>query len=662
MIAVRAFLLAGALASLPMLATPMTAQAPAAPASPPASAAPAIEAFAQLPFLTAPQLSPDGTRIAARVAAQGRELVGIWTLSAPRDATPQMIEVPNLESFAWAGNQRLLIANLSIEFMFTNIAVMLGPARRFVVHDLGTGKSEPLESTPGLLQELIFVDPSGRYVLLSKLERREQTPSVHRIDLATRESVLVQPPVRGVWNWFADGNGAVRAGIDYGERRTRIYYRANPTDPLVRLETRQDLLEDSIVESIRFVSNSGRGILGTNAVSGRFAVYEYDFATATRGAALFEHPEVDVTSVIVGSDGSVDGFTYDDDRPRVRWINPAMARVQARLDAALPGKSNIVLDRSADGNRLLVFSWAADDPGTFYVYDQAARRLEIFASPYDQLQGHAFAPVRPVTYRSRDGQNIHAYLTLPPGRPERGLPLVVLPHGGPFVRDRWVFDPQVQFLVSRGYAVLQPNFRGSTGYGRDFVERGYGQLGTGMINDIDDGADWLVQEGLVDRSRICIMGSSYGGYAAVWAAMRSPQRYRCAISWAGPSDLASMMRHDTRFMFAQRYVRERRRQLRGDEQVSLNEVSPLRHPERLQVPVLIGHGQNDVIVPVRQSNDLIRALRRRGANLESVIYPKSAHDFTDASEAVDFLRRVEAFLARHNPAQPAPAAGATATD
>jgi len=633
-----------------LVAAQSPAQPPAPSGSAPSAAPPPVEAFAQIPFLSTPLLSPDGTRVAARLAIEGREFVGIWTLGAPRDEPPRMIQVSNLESFWWAGDQRLLVADLSMRILFSNAAMLMGPARQVWIHDLREGGAKPLERAPGLLQDIIFVDPGGRYVLLSRLDRGEDTPAVHRIDLASGESVLVQPPVRGVWSWFADSSGVVRAGIDYGERRTRIYYRATPTSQLARLETRQDLLEDSVVELVRLTSDSGRGILGTNAVTGRFAVYEYDFATATRGAALFEHPEVDVTTPLFAPDGTVDGFTFEDDRPQVRWINPAMARVQARVDAALPGKSNIVVNRSADGNRMLIFSSAADDPGTYLVYDQAARRLEIFASPYDQLQGYRFAPVRPISYRSRDGLTIRGYLTLPPGRAERELPLVALPHGGPFLRDRWVFDPEVQFLASRGYAVLQTNFRGSTGFGRDFVERGYGQLGTGMIDDIDAGADSLVQQGIVDPARICIMGSSYGGYAAIWAAMRSPERYRCAISWAGPTDLPAMMRFDMRFLFAQRYVRERRRQLRGDEEADLSDVSPRRHPERLRVPVLIAHGRNDARVPVRQSEDFIRALTRRRANVESVIYPKAGHNFTDASESVDFLRRVEAFLARHNPA------------
>ena len=199
-----------------------------------------------------------------------------------------------------------------------------------------------------------------------------------------------------------------------------------------------------------------------------------------------------------------------------------MQRLQRQIDRTFAGKTNVIVNSSRDGNRVLIYSSAADDPGTYYVFDRAARRMETFASPYAELIDHRFAPTRPISYQSRDGLTIRGYLTLPPGRPERDLPLIVMPHGGPFLRDSWSFDPRVQFLASRGYAVLQPNFRGSTGYGRDFVERGYGQLGAGMIDDIDDGVEWAIREGIADRARVCIMGSSYGGYAAIWARDAQP--------------------------------------------------------------------------------------------------------------------------------------------
>jgi len=484
---------------------------------------------------------------------------------------------------------------------------------------------------------------------------------VLRIDLDTGASVEVQPARRGVSSWFADAEGVVRVGVDYGERRTRIYYRPDAQSPLGLVETRRNLADDSVIDAVRFVTNTSRGIIVTNAETGRFGVYDYDFSTDTRGATLFAHPEVDVTRAIYGRNGALDGVVYDDDQPRVRWLNPEMERLQGRIDRTFPDHTNLVVNLSRDGNRVLIFSTAANDPGTYYVFDQAARRMEIFASPYAVLVGREFAQVRPVTYQSRDGLTIRAYLTLPPGGAERGLPLVVLPHGGPFLRDSWAFNPEVQFLASRGYAVLQPNYRGSTGYGRAFVERGYGQFGNGMINDIDDGADWLVREGVADPRRICVMGSSYGGYAAIWAAMRSPERYRCAISFAGPTDLRAMLQHDTRFFLARRYARELRLRLQGEERADLNAISPVRHPEMLRVPLLIAHGERDVVVPVDQSRRMLRAVERaRLLNVESVFYPKSGHGFTDVTESADYMRRVEAFLARHNPADPAPAAAASA--
>jgi dipeptidyl aminopeptidase/acylaminoacyl peptidase len=645
----------------PAAAAPMPPAAPA-PAGPATASAPApagpisIEDFSLLPFLSDALLSPDGRRIAGRVSGEGAEAIRIWTLNETRDEHPVEIAAGGNESFLWASDTRLLIT-VNVQFLLA-IGGTVIPLRlqRVQSYDLESRVMTSLGPGAGFLQEVIFVDPAGRYILLSSQERLDRSPNVLRIDLATGASVEVQQAQRGVSSWFADGAGVVRVGVDYGERRTRIYYRAEARAPLTLVETRRNLTDDSVIDAVRFITNTSRGIIVTNAETGRFAIYDYDFATDTRGAALFSHPEVDVIRGIFARDGSLDGVAYEDDQPRIRWLNPERQRLQARIDRTFPGHTNVIVNASRDGNRVLIFSTAADDPGTYYVFDQAAHRMEIFGSPHAELVGRTFAQVRPVTYQSRGGTVIRGYLTLPPGRPERGLPLIVLPHGGPFVRDSWTFNPEVQFLASRGYAVLQPNFRGSTGYGRAFVERGYGQYGAGMIDDMDDGADWLAREGIADPRRICIMGSSYGGYAAIWAAMRSPTRYRCAISYAGPTDLRGMIRHNSRFFLARRYARELRQRLEGEERADLNAISPQRHPEMLRVPLLLAHGENDQIVPVDQSRRLVRALERAGTqNVETIFYPKSGHGFTDATESADWMRRVETFLARHNPADAAPA-------
>jgi dipeptidyl aminopeptidase/acylaminoacyl peptidase len=634
---------------------------PAAAADPPSSASPAagaalpIEHFAQLPFVRSPLLSPDGRRIAALIVNEAEERIAVF---APADGgwrIEHSLAAANAPSFQWAGNDRLLIDVDSVTIVAAGPVWLPLPTRRVAGYDLATRTVRTLGTNRGLLDQVIFVDHDGRYALLAGGPVLGRTPHVQRVDLGTFQADVVQPSRPGIWSWFADSGGIVRAGADYGQRRTRIYYRAAAGAPLRLIEDRRHSRDDSVVDSIHFAGNSERGILITNADTGRFAIYHYDFATDARGEAIFEHAQVDVGSALIDRDGNVDGIFYEDDRPRVRWLNPEMAQVQATIDRAFPGKTNMIRSRSRDGNRMLVFSSAADDPGTYYVFDRAARRMELFASPFDGLHEVRFAAVRAVSYRSRDGQAIHGYLTLPPGRTERGLPLVVLPHGGPFARDSWVFDQDVQFLASRGYAVLQPNFRGSTGYGRDFVERGYGQYGGGMIDDIEDGVDWLAGEGTIDRTRVCIMGISYGGYAAIWSAIRSPERYRCTISLAGPSDLKSMRRHWVGGFAPGRYVRAVRDILQGEERIDLDTISPLRQAERLTVPALIGHGETDIVVPPDQSRRLVTALNRRRANVESVFYPKAGHGFTTEEERSDWLRRVEAFLARHNPAEPRPA-------
>lgn len=526
------------------------------------------------------------------------------------------------------------------------------PVLRVVAYDVTTQQAVGLGEGNGLGDDIVMVDPEGRYVLLETQPSLIEPPAVHRIDLATGVSSVVQPSRRGVWTWFADRDGVVRAGIANGERRTNIYYRAAPGAELREIEDSRIDRDDNVVETIRFVPGSDRAVILTNAVTGRFAAYQYDFAAGRLGDALFEHPAADVAALVAGPDGTVEGVAYEDDRPRTHWLDPEMARIQQSIDRIFAGKTNAIVNRSRDGNRMLVFSAAADDPGTYYVYDRQARSMERFASAFEGLQGGRLAAVRPISYQSRDGLRIEGYLTLPPGRPERSLPLIVLPHDGPFARAGWRFDPDVQFLASRGYAVLQPNFRGSTGYGRDFVVRGQGQLDRGAIDDIEDGIDWAARQGIADPGRVCIMGSAFGGYAAIAAAVRAPQRYRCAVAWAGSNGLESILTFNMPGR-PLRYVRAFR------DQTMLHRVADAppaaRQAQRLRVPLLVGEGASRDAAAAAESRRLLAALRRSEAPIEAASYARAGEAFVDTQERADWLRRLEAFLVRYNPPQ-APAA------
>lgn len=310
---------------------------------------------------------------------------------------------------------------------------------------------------------------------------------------------------------------------------------------------------------------------------------------------------------------------------------------------------NRIVSRDASDRMMVISSASASDPGNFYVFDRTKAELRQFARPFADLDGATLAPVKPVRYAARDGLSIPAYLTLPAGRDPKALPLIVMPHGGPFLRDKGDYDPWVQFLANRGYAVLQPNYRGSTGYGKAYVDAATGEWGRKMQDDLDDGVHWLAAQGMIDPKRVCIMGGSYGGYAAMWAAVRNPDVYRCAISFAGISDVNAMLRYDKNLFAASRYDRDRRGRIRTKDQ-DMDAVSALQHAAEIKVPLLIAHGKKDQRVPFSQSTRLHEALDKAGKPNDFVLYPEEGHGFSKEEDSVDFLKRVDAFLAKYNPA------------
>lgn len=619
------------------------ADAPAPPRIP-------IEAFAQLPFLDAPVISPDGAHVAARSLATGK--AGLFIFD-PADAARDPRFIPTGDNkvldLNWAGPHRVLVT-LGSKAKYDGMEL---PTARLFSIDTVTGAVTRLDrNSHGLFGgEILYTDPAGAWLLVSSQDDVFSTPSVKRVDLSTGVATTVEKAREDVWSWYADGTGVVRAGIAYDGDRWKIWYRATPTEPLRAIKGKVGKDDSGSVDSLRFLVGDSNGLIVTNGRTGRFAAYHYDFKTGTVGDAIYENPDVDISSVLIDPlTGVVSGIKYEDDRRRVAWLEPKMRAIQARIDRLLPGAENSVVSQSDDAKRLLVWSGGAADPGTYYLFDLTTGRMTSFAKPYETLDGVQLAPVVPVSYAARDGLTIPAYLTMPLHRGDKGSPLIVMPHGGPFARDDWEYDPFVQFLANRGYVVLQPEFRGSTGYGKAFVEKGYGQWGRKMQDDVDDGVDWLVKSGKVDTKRVCIMGASYGGYAALWGAIRNPEKYRCAISFAGVTDIDAILRYDRRSFSAPRYFRQWRTKIAGEDKIDLDTVSPVAQATRLTIPVLIAQGEKDTNVPPRQAHAMVDALTKRHADVESVFYKEAEHGFTRPEDMADYLRRVEAFLTKHNPA------------
>ena len=626
------------------------AAVPAAAADVPPPPLP-IEALAQVPFISDPELSPDGKRLAARINAAGKEVIAIYEVDAARDVQPKIVSrASSVRWFGWAGNDRLLIGNTLMSI------VLMGLPLRFTgltSYDVKTEKSLELKAGGGFTgDDVVFTDPDGRYVLLSAQKDWDDSPSVWRVDLATGAATEIQRKKSDIWRWFVDDGGSVRGGISYSANGWTIYRRDASSGELKRAATgKVSPKSESAIDSIGLMEGGDAGFIVTNERTGRFGVYRYDLRAQAIGEPIFEHPEADVTKPRLSADGrTVEGVYYEDDLPRVAWLSPELKQLQGQIDRTFAGKVNRILNLSRDHNRVMIWSGGPDDPGLYYIFDRKAKRMNAFAAAYDELVERRLSPVKPVRYAARDGLPIRAYLTLPAGRDAKRLPLILMPHGGPFARSSYEFDPLVQLLASRGYAVFQPNFRGSTGFGRDFVEKGYGEWGLKMQDDLDDGVAWLAGQGLIDPKRVCIVGSSYGGYAALWGAIRNPELYRCAASMAGVTDIRAMLKYDGRVLVASRYSKLWRRRVEGEEKRDLASVSPLQQAARLNVPVFVAHGERDSNVPADQSRQLVKALKARGASVQAAFYPGAGHGFDRTEDAADYMKRLEAFLEVHNPA------------
>jgi dipeptidyl aminopeptidase/acylaminoacyl peptidase len=343
------------------------------------------------------------------------------------------------------------------------------------------------------------------------------------------------------------------------------------------------------------------------------------------------------------------GVAYDADKPGVAWFDEDWARVAASLDKLRPNHIN-VLQRS-EGSRALVYSYSDTDPGSYSLLDLDRRRLEPLVEVRAAIKPDTMPTRQPVRYAARDGLEIPGWLTLPKGVAPKNLPLVVLVHGGPWVHGSgWGWQAEAAFLASRGYAVLEPEFRGSTGWGRKHLQASFKQWGRAMQDDLDDGADWLARQGTVDPKRACIMGASYGGYAVMMGLARDPGRWRCGINIVGVTDINLMYDVAWSDFSDSSFIKYSAKEMMGDQiadAVQLKATSPLEQAGRITAPVLMAYGADDVRVPLVHGEKMRDALRTRNVPVEWVVYSQEGHGFLLEANRFDLYRRVEAFLARH---------------
>ncbi len=508
----------------------------------------------------------------------------------------------------------------------------------------------------------LFRPAQGGDIIVASNERNEKYPDLFRLDTKTGVKTLLTESRPGdVREWVLDRNYVPRAALTVADKFTSdkdklkeaFWYRESATAPWRKVVEYHPFTEpDKQIEPVAF-DYEGRLIVTARGSEDREALYLYDPATNKLGERLIAHKDYDVEQGLIFDYNTkkLVGVRLEAERPQQIWFDKDWATWSKMLDQALPGRFNRI-SRTTDGKRLLVYSFSDKDPGKYYVFDVEKRQLVEILSVRPWIKPEQMAERRFIRYPARDGLSIPAYLTLPPSKPAKDLPLVVLVHGGPFLRgETWHFDEEAQFLASRGYAVLQPDFRGSMGYGWKHYSSGLKQWGLAMQDDLNDGVDALVKQGIVSKERVCIAGASYGGYAVMMGLVRDPQVWKCGINWVGVTDLALLT--DATWSDTNQYwdaAGEWYKFAVGDsgaDRARFEQTSPLRNAAKITRPVLMAYGADDQRVPIEHGERMKAALERNNVQVEYVLYEKEGHGFMLESNNVDFWKRVEAFLAKN---------------
>jgi dipeptidyl aminopeptidase/acylaminoacyl peptidase len=496
-----------------------------------------------------------------------------------------------------------------------------------------------VDSTNQVLVSRLYVPEEGK--MNTNIVRNKKGWGVDRIDATTLKGDSVEPPKEAA-SYMTDGLGHVRIMALTDSRNSgmltgnvRYFYRTQNSRDWKDLYSGNDqeftpVSVDSSIDSLYVLKKK----------DGRDALYTVKLDGSQATALVAENPRVDISDVIRFGEGQkVIGYA-DSDQNR-SYFDPEFSALAASLSKALP-KSPIIqfIDASRDGNKLLVFAGSDSDPGRYYVFDRAHKALTPAMIARPELEGRALASVRSVTVTAPDGTAIPAYLTLPPGKEAKNLPAVVLPHGGPSDRDVWGFDWLPQFLAARGYAVLQPQYRGSAGFGDAWLNKNGFQSWRTSIGDVTASAKWLAAQGIADANKLAILGWSYGGYAALQSAVTEPSLYKAAIAIAPVTDL-QMAEDESRNFTNYELVRK---EIGSGPHVI--EGSPLRHAAAISVPVLLVHGTMDDTVRIAESEKMDAALHSAGKQSELLTFAGLDHQLKDSDARTQMLTKIGELLER----------------
>jgi dipeptidyl aminopeptidase/acylaminoacyl peptidase len=639
MIAMRTIartVLAAAIAVAGLAAAPAQTPPPAAPAQIP------LRDFFRNPEKTLFTLSADGQWIAYLAPYQSRLNVFVRPAAGGEAVRVTSETARDITGYFWKGSDTLVyVKDAGGDENFHLISVSRD------------GKtSHDLTPLPKVRAEIIDeLEDDDTHFLVGLNRRKAEIFDVYRADVKTGELTLVAENPGNITSWYADHKGQVRLASTSDGVSTSLLYRAKEKDAFKPILT--TTFRDSVVPQF-FTFDNAKVYATSNLLRDKSALVVLDPLNAHEDKLLFVHPDVDVSRATYWRHRKVlacaEFTTWKQER---KCFDPATVALYRKLEQKLPGYELQIAATDKLEDKLILRTRSDRTRGAFWLYERPTDKLTKLADVAPWLDEKQLAEMRPITYKSRDGLTISGYLTLPRGlTPDgpsaaRAIPILVHPHGGPWARDEWQFNPAVQFFANRGYGVLQMNFRGSTGYGRKFWESSFKQWGGTMQNDISDGVKYLIERGIADPKHVCIYGGSYGGYATLAGLAFSPELYACGVDYVGVSNLFTFLK--TIPPYWKPYL-EMMYEMIGNpdkDQALLAARSPALHADQIRAPLLVAQGKNDPRVNINESNQMVEALRKRGIDVPYIVKDNEGHGFQNEENRLELYQTMEQFLAKY---------------
>jgi dipeptidyl aminopeptidase/acylaminoacyl peptidase len=582
------------------------------------------------------RISPDGKTLAFMQPYERRMNIYVQPIAGgePKRLTNETAR--DIPDHFWKGPDRLVYVK---DF---------GGDENFHVVAVGKDGSGLKDLTPfdGVRAEII--DPLRDFpdeLLVGLNKRNKEVFDAYRLDLKTGELILVAENPGNITSWVTDHAGNIRGAQTTDGVNTSFLYRDRASGPFRTVLTTS--FRDSF-NALFFTFDNKLLYAASNLGRDKQAIVLVDPATAKEQKVLFEHPDVDVDSLSFSRKRKVlTTISYVTWKLQRKYLDAETEKLFAALERQLPGYEFGIQSMTDDEDRMIVAAYSDRTPGTRYLYDSGADKLTKLGDIAPWLPEMKMARMKPIEYKARDGLMIKGYITLPNGKEPKNLPVVVNPHGGPWARDVWGWNPEVQMLANRGYAVLQMNFRGSTGYGRNFWQTSFKQWGLKMQDDVTDGVNYLIKEGIADPKRVCIYGGSYGGYATLAGVTYTPDLYACAVDYVGVSNLFTFL--NTIPPYWKPFL-DMMHEMVGDpvkDKELLTATSPALNTDRIKTPLLIAQGARDPRVNIDESNQMVKALKARGVDVPYLVKENEGHGFRNEENQFDFYEAMERFLAKY---------------